>query len=224
MKKFLMAVTAISTLGVATPALADGDNTGPDVEVFRIRGANPAKCNLESASGQIVNLGANDISDRQGVARASLARDIANGLEALGITAWCTGNENSLVLSRSALTTGNGNQTNNGFNRAVIYDLEMNIPATRRAGGAPVNEGTTDGPGNGPGVGVGTGQAIGRFGPVGAGEPVTFRPEPGQTVSAVADGLGGAELPRNAFTTENAQRLVAGNYNGTVTITLTPGA
>lgn len=222
MKKLLFVATALTVIG-ATPALADGLNTGQDQEVYTINGLNPAKCNVVTDSSTFA-LADNLISDNDGFARSDLAQTVASRLNAANLTAWCTGNSNSLVLSRSALTTGNG-QVTNQFNQAVIYDLQVDIADSGRALGGSVNEGSSDGPGNGPGIGAGNGNPITRFGAAAPGSVLAFVQEPGSTVAAAgnttplleASRTGGSYPERPGF------RLVAGTYTGTVTLTLTPG-
>jgi hypothetical protein len=218
MKKFLMAATAIATLATATPALADGDNTGTDTEVFTINGTNPAKCNLESNSYS-VTLPTNVISDNDGFARTDLSASVANGLNALGVTAWCTGNSNKVNAYRTALSTGSGQRTSDDFNQAVIYDVTMTIAGATRSDGFGSTEGTSDGQGNGPGSGIGAGLSVSRFGPSGTGSAVTFAPElPSAAVTSITPGTG----PRGNYATD-ANRLVAGTYSGTLTVEITPG-
>ena len=221
MRKIILAATAIATLTVASPALADGDNLSTDTETYTINAVNPPKCNIVTES-QTYNLGANQVSDNDGFASDSLDDAVASLLTSANITAWCTGNANALAMSRSALTTGDG-QTTNGFNQAVVYDIQVNIADLQRAGGGAVDEGTSDGPGNGPGVGVGAAVPITRFGPTGAGSLLTFVSEPGSTVDGVGNGSNSAEAPRAAYAANDSARLVAGTYTGTVTLTLTPG-
>ncbi len=218
MKKFLMAATAIATLATATPALADGDNTTTDVEVFTINGDNPAKCNLESNSYN-VTLPANVISDNNGFARTDLSAAVANGLNALGITAWCTGNNNKVNAYRTALSTNGGERTTDNFNQAVIYDVTMTIAGATRSDGFGSTEGTSDGQGDGPGLGVGAGLSVSRFGPSGNGSAVTFAQElPSAAVTSSVPGTG----DRSSYT-EDGNRLVAGSYAGTLTVEITPG-
>lgn len=220
MKKLLIA-SAISVIALAAPALADGNNTGTDVETYTLNGANPAKCNIVTES-QTYDLADNLISDDQGRVSAGLADAVASRLNAADIRAWCTGNANTLVMTRSALTTGDG-QVAGGFSQAAIYDLNVDIADSRRAGGAAVQEGSSDGPGNGPGTGAGAGQAITRFGPLGDGSQLTFSQEGGTTVASLGNGANSTEAARVAYTETEGSRLVAGQYTGTVTLSLTPG-
>ncbi len=219
MKKLLMAVTAIATLSVATPALADGNNLGTDTNVFTINGVNPPKCNLTS-SGTNVTLGANVISDDNGFAASNISALVAAGLNGLGVEAWCTGTRNTIVMTRTALITGDGNQTSGGFNQAVIYDVTLDIPDATRVDGFRPTEGTSDGPGNGPGVGVGGSTPVGPFGPSGNGSSLTFAQElPSAAVAGASATNAGA---RDRFA-EDGNRLLAGDYTGTLTIEVTPG-
>ncbi len=221
MKRLILATAALGAFAAAAPALADGNNQGTDTETYTIQGANPAKCDIVTES-QDVSLPANSISDNNGLVNNGLAVAVATALNSVPITAWCTGNANSLVMTRSALTTGNG-QLINGFSQAAIYDLNVDIADSRRADNSPVAEGSSDGPGNGPGIGVGAAVPITRFGPTGNGSQLTFTQEPGTTVAAAGNGANDNEATRTAYVEAGAVRLVAGQYTGTVTLTLTPG-
>lgn len=219
MKKLLLAATAIATLGTATPAFADGGNRNTDTEVFRIRANNPAKCNLE-ADDQTLRLANNRISDNDGFALNTVSADVAAALNGANVTAWCTGANNSIQMYRTALSTGDGEQTTGGFNQAVIYDVTLNIAdATRTDGFSPI-EGTSDGQGNGPGIGVGGGTTVSAFGPTGDGSTVAFAAESdSEAVNSDAPGTGG----RSLYTSAQANRLAAGQYEGFLTIEVTPG-
>lgn len=220
MKKLLFATAAIGTVMTATPALADGNNRGTDTEVFQLRANNPAKCNLEAADYTLA-LPGNSISDNDGFARSTVSATVAAELTAAGVTAWCTGNNNTLNMYRTAFTTGEGgDQTADGFNQTVAYDIAISIAgAVRNDGIAPI-EGTSDGEGNGPGVGEGPGAGltVSRFGPTGDGAPVTFTPELPSFAASNNAGTGA----RDDFTADPG-RLVAGRYTSSVTIELTPG-
>lgn len=221
MKKILMAAVAATAL-ISTPALADGENTTTDTETFNISASTPAKCNLESNEYD-VTLAEYDITNDEGRARNNVGNRIAQALNALDIKAWCTGSSNDVVLSRSPLvhSTG-GNETTDGFNRAVIYDIAMSITGATRSDGTTPLEGTSDGAGNGPGAGVGSGLTVSRFGPNGQGANVRFENEAGSTSEAITDGEATSEGARGAYSEDNS-RLVAGDYSGTVTVTITPG-
>lgn len=219
MKKFIMSSVALAAIAVSAPAFAENNH---DVTIT-VEGSTPAKCNINSDDTQ-VTLEGYDLTNDQGRVRANVANKVANALTGLNLRAWCTGGHNGVVVSRSALTTGNGNATDTGFNQAIVYDLNMNIDGATRNGQA-FFDGTSDGPGNGPGIGVGSGEVVPEFGPTGQGSKISFVQEPGSTVSATTNGQNGAETDRVAFNgTESNARLVAGTYTGTVTVTLTPGA
>jgi hypothetical protein len=222
MKKILLAVTALTTFGAATPALADGSNRNTDTETFTIRANNPAKCNLE-ASDYTLRLPNNRISNNDGFVLTSVSADVASALNGAGVTAWCTGASNSLQMYRTALTTGDGEQTTGasgaGFQQAVIYDVTMNIADASRSDGGPGSlEGTADGQGSGPGVGNAI--TVSRFGPQGTGSTVTFAAE--RDAAAVNSDSAGTGA-RSAYSEDNSRRLVAGQYVGTLTIEVTPG-
>lgn len=220
MKKLLIAATALTTF-VATPAFADGNNTALDTESFTLTATNPAKCNLE-ASTYVLNLPTNSLTDNQGVALSTIGTDVAAALNGAGVTAWCTGSSNKLQMYRTAFTIGTGDALASGFNQAAVYDVSLSVADATRSDGLTPLEGTSDGQGNGPGVGIGAGLTLGRFGPSGTGSTVTFAQEAGKTSSAVTNASVGGTNATSAFTTNN-NRLVAGQYQSTLTIELTPG-
>lgn len=224
MKKLLVAASVLAALA-STPALADGNNRGTDKEVFKLRANNPAKCNLEAANGYAIRLPGNSISTDDGFARPDLSATVAAELNNAGVTAWCTGASNTLQMYRTPFTTDGGikgGADNDDFNRAVIYDVAMTIVGAVRSDGVTPTEGTSDGQNNGPGVGTGPGLGltVGRFGPTLANAVVNFDPENGNASTAVTDGTGAGATTSY---TEDSNRLIAGRYDSTLTIELTPG-
>lgn len=219
MKKFVMTSVALVAIAASAPVFAqDAPAQNHDVTIT-VNGSTPAKCNINS-DNQTVVLESYDLTNDQGRVRNNVANRVANALTGLNLRAWCTGGNNGVVVSRSALTTGDGNPLN-GFNQAIIYDLDMRIEGAFRDGEA-FYEGTSDGTGNGPGAGVGAGIVVPAFGPLGQGAKVSFEPEGGSTVAAATNGQVGSEAPRSSYQ-EDTARLVAGTYTGSVTVTLTPG-
>lgn len=219
MKNIILTSVALAAIAAAAPAFADEGSNNHDVTI-QINGSTPAKCNINS-DGASVTLADYDLTNDQGRVRNNVDNKIAQALTGLNLRAWCTGGHNGVVLSRSSLATGDGNAAN-GFNQAIIYDLNMEIEGATR-GNEAFYEGTSDGQGNGPGVGVGAGIVVPAFGPTGQGSKISFIREPGSQVAAVSEGHQGSEGPRSLYTGENNARMVAGNYTGTVTVTLTPG-
>lgn len=241
MFKQFASVMALSAVLAATPALADGDNTGPDTTAITVTGANPAKCNLTASTNSIA-LPSNRLSNNDGFATTDVGTLVSTGLNALGISAWCTGASNTVSLSRTSLVRAgtNGTKTTEGFNQSLIYDLTMSIAGVGAApSGGNGNNGNGGGNGNGnQGCGNGNGgpsnpsacsgslstvggvatSAAGRFGPTGAGNGVTFANTGTSASSSVGTGTGA----RTTFTAD-AARLAAGAYTGFVTVTLTPG-
>jgi hypothetical protein len=217
MKKLLLAASTLAMF--ATPALADGNNRNTDTETFTIRANNPAKCNLE-ASDYTLRLPGNSLSDNDGFARTTVSQAVADELTAANVSAWCTGSSNTLQMYRTAFTLNgtDGNQATDGFNQALIYDVEIAIAGATRSDGTDPIEGTSDGQGNGPGVGVGAGLTVGRFGPTGDGSPATFTAESDSNATSSGTGAG----DRATFP-EDGARLVAGQYTSSLTIELTPG-
>jgi hypothetical protein len=218
MKRIFMAAASLAVLGMAAPAMAEGNNLA---QTINIDGTNPPQCNV-SATTTSVTLTTNSISTTSGFINTGLSASVASLLNGAGIVAWCTGNTNGVVLSRTALVTGSG-ATNNGFAEGALYDLSAHIAdATRSDGNTNELDGTSDGAGNGPGVGVGSGSHVSSFGPAGTGSPVTFTAEAAGVTAAVTNGTAGGAGADGDFS-QTSNRLVAGHYTGTVTLTLTPG-
>ena len=219
MKKLLLATAA--TAMFATPALADGNNRNTDTETFTIRANNPAKCNLE-ATDYTLRLPGNSLSDNDGFARSTVSQAVADEMNGAGVVAWCTGSSNTLQMYRTAFVlngaSNGGNQADDGFNQALIYDVAIAVAGATRSDGTQPIEGTADGQENGPGVGVGGGLTVSRFGPSGTGAIATFTAESDSNATSLNAGTDA----RSAFT-ENSNRLVAGQYTSTLTIELTPG-
>ncbi|SMF64939.1 hypothetical protein [Allosphingosinicella indica] len=161
MKKILL-TAAVAVL--AGPAFAQSTQ-GPQTQTWDINGDNPPKCQISTNSNSIT-LPADSISNDQGRARGNLGQRIAAGLNGTNPRAWCTGARNSVVLTRTPLTTGDGS-VNNGFNQAVIYDIAVDVQDAQRVDGFRPIEGSSDGPGNGPGVGVGASTPVSNFGATG---------------------------------------------------------
>lgn len=218
MIKTLLAAAAVSAIGVAAPAFAQ-DTTAPSTTVFHINAENPAKCQV-TANNTAVTLANDSVSNSQGFANSAIGQAIASQLTALNATAWCTGTRNSVVLTRSPLTTGDGSQSG-GFNQAVIYDVAVDLADAMRVDNTKPIEGTSDGAGNGPGAGAGSATPVNHFGPSGAGSSLTFTNEQGSSSNATTNSA--PDLARTSYPSD-PNRLVAGNYLGTVTLTISPGA
>jgi hypothetical protein len=221
MKKFLVAASVLAAV-VSTPAWADGNNRNTDTETFTLRANNPAKCNLE-ATDYTLRIAGNSISDNDGFANDQVGLAVANELNSNGgVTAWCTGASNTLQMYRTPFTIEDGDQGDDGFNRAVVYDVALEIDGATRSDGTSPIEGTSDGQGNGPGVGVGGGLTVGRFGPSGTGADVTFSAETGSSSSAISNASIATAGATEGYQADN-NRLIAGQYVSSLTIELTPG-
>lgn len=216
MKKYLVAAATFVAI-TSAPAFADGNNRSTDTEIFTINATNPAKCNLE-ATTYTLNLDTNALSNDEGFALATVSSSVANKMNQANVTAWCTGAKNTLQMYRTAFVTDGGVKGIDGFNRAVVYDVNMNIAGAVRSDGFTPTEGTSDGQGNGPGVGSGAGITVGRFGATGTGAQVVFSAE----LNSEAVTNGNSTAARGNFTAD-ANRLIAGQYISTLTIELTPG-
>ncbi len=219
--KTITILAAAAVAAIAAPAFAEGTNTH-DV-TLTVKGTTPPKCNVSSNTTSILLTGY-DLTDDRGMVKSDIDQKVATALSQINLMAWCNGPRNGVAVSRSALITGDG-VAENGFNKAIIYDLNVLIDGATRDG-AGFFDGTSDGPSNGPGIGAGGGIVVPAFGPTGEGAKVTFVSEPGTSVAAVTNGRGSAELARAAFsgTENNGNRMVAGTYSGTVTLTLFPSS
>ena len=186
MKKILMVSAVALACAAASPAFAalqnghapvgdDGPYSGASQTVsqldWEIEGGNPAKCGVAGAdpnTGYVeVTLADDLITDSSGFVRSDLADSIASALNGIQTSAWCTGNHNTVNLTRSALYTGDGLKTNNGFYKSVVYDLAVNIAGATRADAVTPLEDTVDGIGSGP-------TNVSSFGPSGPGATISF--------------------------------------------------
>jgi hypothetical protein len=219
MKKIAYIVSALALVSAA-PAFAES-------RPITVNGTVAAQCKITSPIGTSIVTVSNDLADINGFARADIGADVATALNGAAITAWCSGNSNGVVVSRTAFVknggTAGGVVDGSGFANGAVYDVTVSIPDGFRSdtsSDADV-DGTSDGAGNGPGVGVGAGLGVESFGPINGGVVMTFANEGSSTSGAITtDGGDGAT---SLFGVVNANRLSAGSYTSTVTITLSPG-
>ena len=214
MKLLLTTTVAFAALAVSVPALADeveGAPTSTQSTTFTVNGQTPAKCKI-NADNTLVTLD-RDLTNDQGRARANIGDRVAQGLNVLGVRAWCTGANNQVSLGRTSLklTESDGSPLD-GFNRAIIYDLLLTIDgATRNDGGN--QEGSEDG------LDSAGNPRFGHFGPTGPGALVRFTD--GFTSSEATTSSASGSIARSNFPGSNA-RLIAGSYSGTVTLQIAP--
>jgi hypothetical protein len=207
MKKITYIISALALVSAA-PAFA------ANPQAIAVNGTAVAQCAI-TAPTTSVSLGT-DLADANGFARAAVSSEIASGLQALNIKAWCSGNTNSVVISRTALVrdgAASADLGTDGFANAIHYDLDMFIDgAVRGDGFGPETDGSSDGAGFGP-------TTVSAFGPSGDGAALTFAANGTSKAVKVDNGSG----PTAAFTLDNTIRVRAGDYKGNVTITLSPG-
>lgn len=216
MNRMLAAVSALALVAVAAPAFAQ------DSASVEINAAVAPQCVVNANGSGTVDIAATDLAGSDGFLATGFVNAIAAGLTDQGIKAWCSGSTNTVVLTRSALVRqGSTGALSNGFATAVIYDVAANIDGAVRSDGTTPLEGTSDGL-IGPGS-ADTGTSVSAFGPTGDGADVSFYAEAGQTPAAVSDVTRTQEGPTSAYATTTANRLLAGTYLGTVTLTLTAG-
>ena len=227
----------------ASPALADGNNLGPDREVFQLGGIVPPLCKIgvaQNAEGQF------DVGIMTDRTTGLLKRDIAVPTQRLQDSFCNSASKLSVhaVLMTPAGSTGTPQQ---GFSRGVHFTATVSgwteAPASAGTGTAAPSGGNGNGNGNGKGNngcgngnggpsnpsacsgvnisttnGVGTSAAT-RFGPTGNGNAVTFAGVGSSNATAMAGSGTGAR----ALFASDPSRLAAGDYTGLVTVTLTPG-
>jgi hypothetical protein len=218
MKKIIYIASALALVSAA-PAFAANPHG------IAVSGSAAAQCAVSGATTATVST---DLADANGFARTNIGADVAAALTALNINAWCTGNSNSVVISRTAFVkTGGaagGVVDTSGFANGVVYDISLSIPGGIRSDeplllGANL-DGTSDGAGNGPGAGIGAGLTVDSFGPTGTGVVLGFANQGSSTSGAIT--TAGADGATSAFNASNANRLSAGSYVSNVTITLGP--
>jgi hypothetical protein len=219
LNRLLAAAASLVALAIAAPAFAADT---PDSTDVTINGTIAPACSVTATSNS-VTLPDGSIANSDSYVNPGVAAAIANALNGAGVYAWCNGNHNAVVVSRTALVT-NGGVDQNGFASGVRYDLWITIAdAFATNTNSSLVDGSSDGAGNGPGIGVGTSYYVSAFGQPGPGTQVIFSAEGGTgNVSAVSNPSPSYDGPYGGFTTTNA-RLLAGTYTGHVTITLTPG-
>ena len=217
MKRILMAAAMLAVPAVASAASLPAATGSTATHSITLNGRVTAQCVATGTSS--VNL-PNSLAGADGfLAAATVQSDLLAQLNTTNTRAWCSGNSNKVVLSRTALirTGSTGAVGGDGFANAVLYDVGVNITGAVNPGYS-YTEGTSDGAGNGP--------VVGRFGPTGAGAAVTFVQDTyssAKLVPEVVDASAGADGASNTFTTVPGVRLAAGDYSSVLTLTLTPG-
>ena len=217
MKRILMAAAMLAVPAVASAASLPAATGSTATHSITLNGRVTAQCVATGTSS--VNL-PNSLAGADGfLAAATVQSDLLAQLNTTNTRAWCSGNSNKVVLSRTALVRNGstGAVGGDGFANAVLYDVGVNITGAVNPGSS-YTEGTSDGAGNGP--------VVGRFGPTGAGAAVTFVQDTyssAKLVPEVVDASAGADGASNTFTTVPGVRLAAGDYSSVLTLTLTPG-
>jgi hypothetical protein len=214
--KNIAILAAAASVMMAAPAMA------ANPQQITVNGKTAPQCAI-NANQTTVSFAAS-MANTSGFARTDIANDVATALTGAGVVAWCSGAKNTVVLSRTALKKGNGLVDASGFANGVVYDLEMKIlDAFRSDNNSNTLDGTSDGAGNGPGIGIGAGLSVESFGPTGTGSAVLFAAEAGSASAAITAFPGTGDGNVASFAPNNANRLAAGDYQSTVTLTLTPG-
>lgn len=184
-----------------------------------------AQCGVSGGNSAVL---AGDLSDSDGrVNGAASQNDLVAQLNATNTVAWCSGTTgNKVVLTRTALVRNGstGTPDANGFLTAVLYDVGIDInDANAVNNGYTYDEGTSDGAGSGP--------SFGPFGATGLGATVLFVNDTYAANGSLNSQFKGVDLTGKPTTddgatntfTQSTNRLQAGNYTGTLTLTLTPG-
>jgi hypothetical protein len=222
MKKIAYIVSALALVSAApafaAPTIAVGD--------INVSGSVTPQCKITNPTGTPTVSIVGDLADPSGFARTDIGTAVAVALGGANVTAWCSGNTNTVVVSRTAFVkTGGapgGVVDGSGFANGAVYDVAVTIPGGIRSNtSSDVDvDGTSDGAGNGPGIGTGAGLSVDSFGPTGTGVVLTFANEGSSTSGAIT--ADGADGDTTTFAVNNSNRLSAGSYTSTVTLTLSP--
>lgn len=220
MKRLLMAAAMLAAPALASAQALPAVTGATATQNITINGRVTAQCVINSGTSSF-NL-TQSLAGADGFLNASgLQSALESGLTNTNTTAWCSGNSNKVVISRTALVRNGttGAQGADQFGNAVLYDVGVKINNAPVAGFS-YTDGSSDGPGNG--------HIVGRFGPMNQGEPVTFvtdisGPASLLTPIVVAATSAAADGATPTFSALPGVRLSAGDYTSTVTLTITPG-
>jgi hypothetical protein len=207
-----------------------GEGGGGDDASVTINGKVAPQCKVTGAtSARITGGGTAGLAQADGTLATSVSADIQNALNTTGTEAWCSGIA-KVVVSRTPLVRQgtNGAIDTSGFVNAIGYDVAVKIAGATRTSAFPGyddQDGSSDGAGNGP--------TFNPFGPSGNGSAITFiadtwaNPEGVFTTAApldlaVATTFDGKSQTLLSSVAPAGTRLAAGDYVGTVTLTLTP--
>ena len=203
----LLALSVLSGTALAKPS------SGVD-QVISINMTSPPACGV-SATAPTQALSVGLINNDGFVNGASVQSAIIAALNNAGVVGFCTGANNLVVVTRTPFTLANNGALQNGFARAVLYDVSVSVSNDANT----FSDSTADGPTSG--------AAAGRFGPTGAGAPFTFAAAAGGGAltqpAAVVVSNPADNGPTAGFANRPNARLVAGQYQSTLTVQLTPG-
>lgn len=204
MKKIVLAATtAILSLGLASAASAQSQAIDINADV-------DSKCGISAAS-TVVTLG--DLTGSNAKVRSAVTQEIANGLNAAKIIAFCNAPNSTVNVERSVLArvgaTGTG-LTDGGFAQFVRFNLDASInglalDSTSTAGGSTVAQ---------------------RFGGHDSGSSTATHLQfaPATSAGAAVASSNGSTPTATNWSSLTDRRLAAGDYVGEVEVTLTPGA
>jgi hypothetical protein len=214
------AFTAVAAAGLSALALIPGsalafpEGGGHLQQDIQIDMQSPPACGVSaSAPTQALHVGL--INDDGFVNGPSVQSAIINALNNAGVVGFCTGANNTVILTRTPFTLANNGAQQNGFARAVLYDVSVSVSNDS----STFSDSTADGPS--------AGSHAGPFGPTGAGAPFTFSAASGGGAltqpAAVVVSNPADDGPTASFTNRPNARLVAGPYESILTLSLTPG-
>ncbi len=207
------AAALVSTALAAGPSQA-AEQGGDPGETISINLFAPPTCGVTAVSPtQTLTVSLIDSDGR--VNGAAVQSAIVAALNAAQVSGFCTGANNTLVVTRTPFVLGTDGGLQNNFARAVLYDVQVTVDNNS----ASFSDSTADGPTGGSAAGV--------FGPTAAGAPFVFASASGggalnQPIAVVVSNSDD-DGPSASFSNRPNARLVAGAYQSTVTIQLTPG-
>lgn len=205
MKRIILAAAAV--------ALFAGSASAQTVsQTIQIDGDVASKCGISAQSSSFTL--ANDLTDSAARVRAAVSQEIADGLNSARIVGFCNGLNNTVTVERDVLArvgaTGNG-LTDGGYAQFIRYNLDASInglalDSTGTVGGSLVAQ-----------------RFGGHISLSDSNTHVRFAPS-SSNGTAVATSNGATRSAATGWSSLTDRRLAAGDYTGSVTVTLTPGA
>jgi hypothetical protein len=187
---------------------------GPVRSDVSVQGRVDARCQLTLTSA-VQSIPVSMVDSEGRIDGPAFQTAIITALNQAGLRGWCSGASNQLVLTRTPFVLGSNGAPVSGFARAALFDVSVRVSTPSQS----YSDTTQDGPSGA--------SSAGSFGPTRSGADFSF---------AIPSGTGGLSQPvavtvsdagsvaaTSSFTQLVNSRMVAGNYNSTVTLEVRPG-